>query len=119
MKISEFFSWLAFIMFLVLIIGGSIFAVYLMYQEYHSYSVWKNECNQDKNKDLCFCYHGECEIRYECSGEGTQTIIETINGEIVNSSQTKINGTCKDFDKRICEIATKAKDKKYMWKYCK
>lgn len=118
MKFKEMLSIVFIIGMVMLFAVTGILCIVWMYNDYHTYSTLKKECNQEKNKDLCFCYNGDCEVEYKCKGESNQIITETINGEVVNSSQNKIEGTCKDYERRLCEIATVANDKEWMWRYC-
>ena len=95
MKIEEVFN-VAFIIIITvgMIIAGCFF-IYIMYQDYYEYKILKQECNQDVNKDLCFCYDGACEVKYSCTNE-----------------------ECKVFEKRLCEISTRAKSKDWIWRFC-
>jgi len=119
MKLGE----LAAIVFISTLIFGaiiiSIVSIFVAYNDYKEYHILKQECNQNMNKDLCFCYGGYCEVSYSCNGGSIQTTTETINNELINSPQTKLEGTCKDYEKRLCEIATKAESKDWVWRYCK
>jgi len=87
------------LLFTLFTIGLVIFVVAIsfnmLWNEYSEYTILKEECNQDLNKDICFCYDGSCEIKYECSNE-----------------------ECKDYENRLCEIATKAHSKDWEWRYC-
>lgn len=117
MKIGEFIGLVGMLIFFLTVIGILIFTGYSLYQDYSEYYILKTECNQDKNKDLCLCYDGSCEVSYNCKRESQTTTI-VINGEVTNSSQIKLEGTYKDFENRLCEIATKAKSKDWVWRYC-
>ena len=94
MKISEIITTLMAILFILFIIVGGVYFFYLAFSELKSYQTFKNECNQDKNRDLCFCSDFSCVVKYSCSTD------------------------CEAYEKRLCEIATKANDKEWMWRFC-
>ena len=95
MKIGEFFGTLLILILISSMIIAGCFFIYIMYQDYYEYKILKQECNQDVNKDLCFCYDGACEVKYSCTNE-----------------------ECKVFEKRLCEISTRAKSKDWIWRFC-
>lgn len=70
----------------------------MVIQEIRTYKIIEKECKL--NSDLCFCKGGECSVKYNCQLDYNK--LTSIDGIITNKEV--IEGTCKDLDKRLCEI---------------
>lgn len=94
-------KFLGLLLFAIVLLSICGYVGYDVYKDIRSYQIISEEC---EGTNLCFCDNLECVVKFSCSTSS------------INNIQT--SDDCTDKNKKLCEIANKAKYKKMIFEYC-